>query len=344
MTHIQYGPNNHAYLVPNSGEDFIVLPGGVGSYVEFLLAKKNKTVSAFGPHFHPALDCPDLLEQTHLAHVQAGASVVIAQTFGVEGYRLRDVWREACYDRAEKITEKATGIARKVQANTPGQIVVAGSMTSLGDCYKFWQTPPRAILEREHEIGVSMLGSYCDMLWVETLPSVEEAEVIARIALKKGIPMLASFVVRADGRVSDGSPMSAVFNRLGKYPNVVGFGLNCSPVAAIKAAAGELSQVVAAQTNSGDPLKKIIAIGANGFIESREENKGGGTEGHNSAHKIYSPHDFLDQQRDILRNRWVSAIGGCCGTTPDHIRHISQKCAELSRVNTAPAYAPALAA
>lgn len=244
------------------------------------------------------LDQPDLLHQVHADYVTAGAELITANTFRTHARNLRSLNSPVS---SVELTRRAVEIAREAAGENR---YVAGSMAPLEDCYSPHLTPSDAELQAEHsEMARNLADSGVDLILIETQVTIREGVIAARAASETGLPFAVSFVCRQPGILLSGESLSDAFDRVREWKPVA-FLVNCTPVdeilPSLEPLLPRLGEILpGAYANTGRLL-------ANGSWEA--------TEGHLSA--VYAE----------FARRWISSgvriVGGCCGTTPDHISAI----------------------
>jgi S-methylmethionine-dependent homocysteine/selenocysteine methylase len=250
------------------------------------------------------VDHPDLVLQIHRDYAEAGAEVLTANTFRTQA---RTLAREGLDHRAAELTGLALALARRGSAWVPGRVWVAGSMPPLEDCYRPDLVPGDAALAREHaEHARHLAASGADILLVETMNSIREAVAAGSAARATGLPVWISFACDGAVRLLSGEPLAAALEAVAPLePALVG--VNCLPPAAADAA---LSVLAAARR----PFSVYANLGApndeTGFTRSAD----------------CAPAAFA-----ACALRWwtagARAVGGCCGTTPEHIRAVARRLA-----------------
>lgn len=292
----------------------IILPGGFGSEVD-----KYVDGSTFetGEHaFIASLDAPDTVGLVHGEYAEAGAQVLTADTFSTSPWRCgKD------FDLARQATHAACNIAKGVAQEHEGRLVFA-SVTSLNSCYKPEETPKDdAVLDEEHAKTARIIAEIDDVLVLaETLPTVREAQAIAKAATAQERAFFAAFVVNEQGKVLDGSSMEEVVETV-LQPNklCLGVGVNCCSIEGARLAVTELSQIFKQQNIQN----REIVVYPNGFVHDHEENHRLADEakarGESFKPEVHSPQAFSKILREF-HAAGATALGGCCGTTPEHTR------------------------
>jgi homocysteine S-methyltransferase len=244
------------------------------------------------------LSQPELIRAVHHDYLQAGAEIIETNTFGANSFRLA---RHSLADRVRDINLAGASVAH--EAAKSFDVWVAGSVGPLGvriePLGKTAFEEARAAFRQQIE---ALVEGGVDLLMLETFGYVEELHqaVLACRDVNAKIPIIAQVTIDEDGNCLDGSDPEAFAARLTEW-NVDVLGINCSvgPVAmldAIERVRAVTSLPLSAQPNAGMPRS----------VEGRN---------------IYlcSPEYMASYTRKFVA-AGVQLIGGCCGTTPDHIR------------------------
>jgi methionine synthase / methylenetetrahydrofolate reductase (NADH) len=244
------------------------------------------------------LSQPELIRGVHHDYLQAGAEIVETNTFGGNSFRLA---RHSLADRVRDINLAGAHMAREAAKSFDAW--VAASIGPLGVRIEpLGKTSFEEARTAFREQVAALIEGGVDLLMLETFGYVEELHqaVLACRDVDAKIPIVAQVTIDEDGNCLDGSDPEAFAARLSEW-NVDVLGINCSvgPVAmldAIERVRAVTSLPLAAQPNAGMPRS----------VEGRN---------------IYlcSPEYMASYARKFVA-AGVQLIGGCCGTTPDHIR------------------------
>jgi len=244
------------------------------------------------------LSQPELIRAVHHDYLQAGAEIVETNTFGANSFRLA---RHSLADRVRDINLAGAHVAR--EASKSFDAWVAASIGPLGVRIEpLGKTSFEEARTAFREQVAALIEGGVDLLMLETFGYVEELHqaVLACRDVDAKIPIVAQVTIDEDGNCLDGSDPETFAARLSEW-NVDVLGINCSvgPVAmldAIERVRAVTSLPLAAQPNAGMPRS----------VEGRN---------------IYlcSPEYMASYTRKFVA-AGVQLIGGCCGTTPDHIR------------------------
>jgi methionine synthase / methylenetetrahydrofolate reductase(NADPH) len=244
------------------------------------------------------LSQPELIRGVHHDYLQAGAEIIETNTFGANSFRLA---RHSLADRVRDINLAGAHVAREAAKSFDAW--VAASIGPLGVRIEpLGKTSFEEARTAFREQVAALIEGGVDLLMLETFGYVEELHqaVLACRDVDAKIPIVAQVTIDEDGNCLDGSDPETFAARLSEW-NVDVIGINCSvgPVAmldAIERVRAVTSLPLAAQPNAGMPRS----------VEGRN---------------IYlcSPEYMASYTRKFVA-AGVQLIGGCCGTTPDHIR------------------------
>ena len=262
------------------------------------------------------LSRPDVIRDIHAAYFAAGADVVETDTFGGSSIVLGEFGLQA---RVAEINETAARLAREVaqQFSTPDKPrFVAGSvgpttkLPSLGHI-KFDDMAASYI-----EQMAALIRGGVDVLLIETsqdLLQTKCALVAAFEAMRvtgKKIPVTAQVTLEATGTMLLGSEIGAAVTALDPYDIDI-LGLNC--------ATGPKEMNDAVRYLCLNAPKHISVLPNAGL----PQNVGG--------HAVYklTPHELAEYHTHFIKDYGVRIVGGCCGTTPAHIKAVAEACAHL---------------
>lgn len=259
-------------------------------------------------------DDPDLVRAIHREYVEAGACVVTANTFRTDRRTLGKVGRA---HEARALTAAAVRLAREAVAvavrRPAGTVAVAGSVSSLEDCYRPDLVPDDATLAVEHaEKALNLVAAGVDMALVETMNTVREAVAALRACREAGLSSAVSLVCGPGARLLSGERVAEAVRALVPLEPLAVCVNCCHPAVATEALA------VVRETAPSIPA----GIYANG-VGAPDSRRGWTFEGAPGADLA----TFLAEARRALDlgARW---IGGCCGTSPAHTAALARLLAE----------------
>lgn len=276
-----------------SGET-ILLDGAVGTELD------RRGVSTRLPLWsaHGLTEAPEVVREIHADYARAGADVLIANTFRTTRRTFAKVPTGGV--DLESLNRLAVELARDGAATRRREVLVAGSIAPLEDCYSPWLSPPFEVALAEHREQARWLAAAgVDLLMVETMPTVPEAEAAVIAASETGLEVTVSFVIAEDGRLLSGASLTEAVGAVRRLAPVAVL-VNCAPAATIVGAIQEL------KTATTLPIGGYANLGV---VEP--------TVGWSSDPMV----DGAAYANAALewRAHGAQILGGCCGTSPDHI-------------------------
>jgi S-methylmethionine-dependent homocysteine/selenocysteine methylase len=241
----------------------------------------------------------NVLRQVHLDYLNAGADIITTNTFRTH----RRVLTGRGFS-AHELTLRAVATAREAVTEFGEPALVAGSLSSLEDCYRPDLVPPDDECVDEHSERIQhLVEGGVDLLLIETMNSIREAAMACKIATATGLPTWVTFVCDMNGRILSGESLTHAAERLMPF-GVEALGVNCMPAHTIAQPLGELRAVC----GENFPL---MAYGNIGFVDDDQ-----GWINTDST----DPEGYLKHAQS-----WpAQIIGACCGSTPEHIRKLKQ--------------------
>ncbi|MGH7475583.1 MAG: bifunctional homocysteine S-methyltransferase/methylenetetrahydrofolate reductase [Longimicrobiales bacterium] len=241
----------------------------------------------------------DLVRDVHREYVRAGAELIETNSYGANRLKLAQFGLE---DRVREINEAAARIARGV-AN--GRVLVGGSIGPLG--VRVEPFGPTSLAEARALFGEQVEGLLeggVDFFVLETFSDVEEIrQAIAAVRQACALPLVAQMTIQESGATTYGTTPDIIAARLDEAGADV-IGLNCSVgphtiLAAIEVMSKATARPLSAQPNAGLPRD----------VQGRQ---------------LYmaSP-EYMAKYAARQIRAGARFVGGCCGTTPEHIRRIA---------------------
>jgi S-methylmethionine-dependent homocysteine/selenocysteine methylase len=225
-------------------------------------------------------------------------------------------------ERAAELTRRAVELARRAREKSGREVAIAGSVSPLQHCYRPDLVPPEAELRTEHKETMEQLArAGVDLILLETMNTIREARLSLEVARAAGLPVWVSFVIDAKGRLLSGESLAEAVRAVEPLaPDVVL--VNCAPPEDITSALAELRR------HSKGPVGAYAHIGR----YNPPSWKAGFYPGFSDT-ESWPPERYCAQVQ-----KWLSlgaqVVGGCCGTTPEHIRALK---AVLARRQPQPA-------
>lgn len=293
-------------------ERILILDGAMGTSIQKYALSPDDFLGGKGNNDILNLTREDVIERIHKEYIEAGADIIETNTFSGNAISQRD------YGQQEKVYEinlKGAQIARRAAESSDRDVLVAGS---IGPTVKSLSLSPDADEPQRRDVTFQemadayrvqvrgLLDGGVDILLVETVYDALNAKA-ALYAIQQEVPqgdipvMVSATVNDRSGRLLSGHTLDALYTALQHYP-IASFGLNCSFGARDLAPFIEQLQwvpcAVSIYPNAGLPNE----------MGQYDE----------------SPEYTARYIRELAQNGWLNIAGGCCGTTPDHIKAVKE--------------------
>ncbi|WP_050615269.1 bifunctional homocysteine S-methyltransferase/methylenetetrahydrofolate reductase [Bacillus testis] len=257
---------------------------------------------------------PELIKNIHTAYVQAGADLIQSNTYGANHYKLK---RYGLEDDVSSINREGMKIARSAASNDSFVFGTIGASRGL----KKSDLTHEEIKRNFREQLFSLLLEDPDGLLLETFYDFEEIETVLKIARQEtDLPIIANVSMHEVGYLQNGMHLAEALARLEDLgPDAVGVNCRLGPYHMIRA----LEQVPI-------PTRAVLCAYPNASLP--EYSDGILTYGENT--------EYFGKRALELREQGVRIIGGCCGTTPKHIKAVKEALQGLPPVTLKKARAP----
>lgn len=245
---------------------------------------------------------PERVADLHQRFVDAGADIILTNTFGCNRHRLKLHNAQA---RTYELAKHAAEIARGVADGCSRPVVVAGSVGPTGELFE----PLGALtfdgaVEAFSEQIRGLKDGGADVAWIETMSAIEEVQSAAQAAINCGMPYVATCSFDTAGRTMMGlkpDGLAEVFSALSVPP--VAMGANCG------VGASDILVTALEMTSGGRHAHMPIITKGNCGIPRFEgiEIKYSGTP------------ELMSRYAEMAVDAGVRIVGGCCGTSPEHL-------------------------
>lgn len=248
---------------------------------------------------------PEKIRTLHRKFVEAGADIILTNTFGANRHRLKLHKLEG---RVHELNKAAAELAREVAAEAGREVIVAGSIGPTGELF----VPLGALTYEEAveafaEQAEGLKAGGADVAWIETMSAPEEMRAAAEAAAKVGMPFVVTASFDTAGRTMMGLPPSGLADLAGEFACApVAYGSNCGVGASdLLAAVLEITRdhpdaIVVAKANCGIPVIRGDEVVYTG-----------------------TPELMADYAR-LAVDAGARIIGGCCGTSYAHLAAMRQ--------------------
>jgi 5-methyltetrahydrofolate--homocysteine methyltransferase len=273
---------------------------------------------------------PDLIAQVHRSFYEVGCDVVETGTFGSSPVVLAEY---GLADRAREISREGAEIAKSVASEfaTPERPRwVAGSMGP-GTKFPTLGQIPYADLRDAYEVqALGLLEGGADLLLIETVFDLLSAKAAingarrAMTALDRVVPLQVQVTIELTGRMLPGTEIAAALTVLSAMQVDV-VGLNC--------ATGPVEMSEALRHLSSASLMPIACV----------PNAGLPSVVNGMMHYDLTPDQLAEHLHRFITEFGVSVVGGCCGTTPEHLAAVVARCADATPAVRTPVEEPSAA-
>lgn len=260
---------------------------------------------------------PDAIVAAHRAYIDAGAECLATASYQAsrEGFAKQGL----SGDEADALMLLSVALARRARKECGSDASIAaslgpyGAMLHDGSEYRGNYGVGADVLRDFHGQRLQLFDrSGVDVLALETIPSLLEAEVLDELLRHCNTPSWVSFSCCDDSHISDGSEIADAVALFRDNPNVVALGINCTPPQYVAVLVGKIVAAV--------PDKAVMAYPNSGEIYNVCDNSWSGT---------VTPGDCAAAARG-----WIDAgagiVGGCCRMGPEHIRAMAAVIGDVS--------------
>ena len=255
-----------------------------------------------------------LLLDTHVDFIKAGAEVIVTTTFTTRKIRLKDNNVE---DKFEYLNIKAGEIAQKAKKLYPNVLIAGG----LPPQYLTYEADTRSEKEIKNDFysQAKLLNPYIDFFYFDVLSSVREFQIAIDCIREFNKPYLIGAHISEGTKLPSGENISEITTKI-KHKNLLGIMLSCISPENYELNLNEIK-------NLGVPF----GFKLNGFVKTNPKPNYTGAY---KKSKTGNPNEFLGQRKDLtpekmaefakkFKDAGATILGGCCETRPSHIKAFS---------------------
>src|SRR5438477_7950557 len=288
---------NHPFLVRLHQAEPIICDGAMGTMLYSLGVPDNRCFDECN------LSQPELVRGVHEAYIKAGAEIIETNTYGANRFKLGTF---DLADKVRRINSRGAKIAREAREVTGQPVLVAGAIGPLGKPIK-----PVGLIEAQEAREIfreqieALLEGGVDLLILETFRDLEEMKQ-ALIAAREAcdLPIVAQMTFEEDGTTQVGNtPAEVVMTLEALGADVIGANCSTGPqrmARVMSEMATRTKRPLSAQPNAGWPEMvggRIVYVSTPGYMA-----------------------EFAKR----MAASGVRILGGCCGTTPAHIKALAE--------------------
>ena len=246
------------------------------------------------------VDHKDRIRALHQGFVDAGSDLFLTNSFGGTSFRLK---LHSLEKRVFELNKAAGLIAREVADQADRRVIVAGAMGPTGEMIEpHGLMTPKEAADAFKAQAEGLAEGGVDVLWLETMYAMEELEAAMEAVKDIGLPVCATMSFDTAGKTMMGITPSNLAKR-SKDLNLSGFGANCG------IGAPDLLATINDISKNVDPGTVVISKANCGIPEFVD------------GSIMYSgTEELMSQYVQIAMNSGAKIIGGCCGTSFDHVR------------------------
>lgn len=246
------------------------------------------------------IDKPENIRTLYKGAVDAGSDLFLTNTFGGNASRLK---LHNAVDQVHELNRVGAAIGRDIADASGRTVIVAGSVGPTGDIMSPMGTLTHKIaVEMFHEQAEGLKAGGADVLWVETISAPEEFRAAAEAFALADMPWCGTMSFDTAGRTMMGLTSTDMAKMVGKLDHQpIGYGANCG-------------------VGASDLLRTILGIAEHSGDATLISKGNAGIPKYHDGHIHYDGTPALMGDYAVLaRNCGARIIGGCCGTTPEHL-------------------------
>ncbi len=287
------------------GSGILVLDGAMGTQ----LIARGAPVGVCNDYL--CVESPEIVKSVHQAYIDAESDAVLTNTFGANSFTLK---RHGYAGEVQQINSAAVKIAREAAGDNN---YVLGDIGPTGELLKpLGMTEPQDVQDAFREQAAALVKAGVDGLIIETMTAIEEIELAVKAAksIAGDLPVFASMsfeAVKNDFRTMMGISVDAAVAKLVPL-DIDAVGFNCGKASLEDYIA--LTEKFASAIKASGGAVKLLAEPNAGLPEIV------GTE---AVYRV-TPDEYATAIEKI-KAAGASIIGGCCGTTPEHLKAAADK-------------------
>ena len=276
-------------------ENILLTDGAMGTYYAELTGDYHTTCEVAN------LQNPDIIKKIHQQYLDAGAMLLRTNTFAANRSKL-----DVSLETLKEIIKKGYALADEVAKDSSA--FVAGSIGPIVTVDI--DQNENDILEEYKIIVDSLMSAGARIILFETFSNTNYIEKVSKYIKEKDstVTVMAHFAVMPDGYTREGISISHIHENAQSIKSIDIHGFNCG------SGPTHLHRMIKNMSFSGDSISVLPNAGYPEIINERTV-------------YVNNPDYFAEKMMDI-KHLGVKIIGGCCGTTPEHIRVLAQKLAQ----------------
>ena len=246
------------------------------------------------------VDEPEKIKALYSGAINAGSDLFLTNTFGGNASRLK---LHSAEGRVRELNRAGAELGRELADKAGRPVIVAGSVGPTGEIMApMGSLTHELAVEMFHEQAEGLKEGGVDLLWVETISASEEYKAAAEAAKLAGMPWAGTMSFDTAGRTMMGitsADLAKLVTKLDHPP--LAFGANCG-------------------VGASDLLRTVLGFAATGTETPIIAKGNAGIPKYHDGHIHYDgTPELMGDYAVLARDCGATIIGGCCGTTPEHL-------------------------
>lgn len=290
----------------------LVLDGAMGTAIQKYNLNSDDYLGKKGCNEILNITRPDIIKDIHLKYIEAGADIIETNSFNCNKISLNEY---GFSERAYEIAKRSAELAKEVITTSEKKIYIAGS---IGPTNKTLTIPSgKNPYDRDLEFDYlkeayseqieGLIDGGVDILLIETIfdgLNAKCAVISAEEVMKRkniNLPIMISATVNKEGKIFTGQSIESLIVALDRE-SIISYGFNCSFGA---------KELIPLTQKLGKFTKKPISLYPNAGLPNED------------GEYLESPDITANYLKELVDNQEVNILGGCCGTTFEHIKSIA---------------------
>jgi len=292
-----------------------ILDGGMGQ--ELLNRGLKPKGTLWSAHALINKECHQMVVDTHLDFINAGAEVIVTTTFTARRNRLI---QNDCEKYFEKINIKAVELAQKARDISKKEVLIAGGLPNQNQTYSADLGKNLDLIEKNFYDQAKLLKNGIDFFYLDVMSSGLECEIALKTIESFNLPVLVGIHLRDNGHLPSGEKINDIVKKY-KNNNWLGVIMACISPKAYEVVAKDLQQL---DISYGFKLNAFKKIPEDYTVASKDQWGDAGNPttvlGKNTD---LNESKFYEYVKKFMKNG-ATILGGCCEIRPSHIKEISK--------------------
>jgi len=259
-----------------------------------------------------------LVIDTHLEFINAGADVIITNSFSTRRVRMEQNKVLHFFNFAN---QKAGELAVKAKEISKKDVLIAGSLPAQNDTYQV-DSRERKIIEKDFFDQAKIIAPYIDFFYLDVLCSGKELELALSVTEKLNKPVLVGLHIKKDGKLPSKETITEIVKKY-KNNNWLGLVAACVSLEIIEETINENNKLDIPFGFKANLWGKEEPLPLKNFNTAKFNEIGTNPNIAMGTRKDITGKIFYEFSKKIMK-KGATILGGCCETNPDHIKEISK--------------------